>query len=76
MSEPFFAQSVLYGQDHVKFLEQLTDEAFWEFASAYAQATPSQQVQTEEYIICRVGGSVECLIALADLHAVVPSPPR
>lgn len=76
MSEPFLAQSVLYGQDHAQFLERLTDEAFWEFATACAHVTPAQQVQTEEYVICRIGGSVECLIALADLHAVVSSPPR
>lgn len=76
MSEPLLAQSVLYGQDHAQFLEQLTDEAFWEFAAACAHITPPPQVQTEEYIICRVGGSVECSIALADLHAVVPSPSR
>jgi chemotaxis signal transduction protein len=76
MSEPFLVPSVLYGQDHVQFLEQLTDEAFWEFAATCARHPSSRQMQTEEYVICRIGGSVECLIALAELHAVVPSPSR
>lgn len=76
MSESFLVPSVLYGQDHVQFLEQLTDEAFWEFAATCARNPSSQQMQIEEYIICRVGGSVECLIALAELHAVVPAPSR
>lgn len=74
MSESFLVSSVLYGQDHVQFLEQLTDEAFWEFAVTCARNPSSQQMQTEEYVICHIGGSVECLIALAELHTVVPSP--
>jgi len=76
MSELFLGPSMLYGQEHVQFLEQLTDEAFWEFAATCARSPSSQQVQTEEYVICRIGGNVECLVALAELHAVVPAPSR
>ncbi len=76
MSEPFLVPSMLYGQDHVQFLEQLTDEAFWELATTCARTPSSQHMQAEEYVICRIGGSVECLVALADLHTVVSSPSR
>lgn len=74
MKEPFRARSALFGQDNIRFLEQLTDDAFWDYAIACAQPASSQQVQIDQFVICDIGSNAGCLIALTHLHAVVSSP--
>src|SRR5690348_18371329 len=62
-------------QEHVQFLKQLSEKEFWDYAAACTHTTPAvpDEEPSDAYIVCDLG-SLGCVLPLADLRAIVPSP--
>lgn len=60
-------------QEHVQFLEQLSDEDFWQYAASCAYMTPLVSASVEGYLVCQFG-LIGCFFPLASLRAVIPPP--
>ncbi len=61
------------GSAYARFLEQLSDEAFWQLAVEAAHAVPAPQTPVEGYLLCKLVQGC-CILPLAALHEIV-SPP-
>jgi chemotaxis signal transduction protein len=63
-------------QEHVQFLKQLSEKEFWDYAATCTHTThavPDDEEPSDAYIVCDLG-SLGCVLPLADLRAIVPSP--
>ncbi len=73
MSEYSHLQIDFLRQEHVRFLKQLSEKEFWDYAVACAHAHPLNCEPADAYLVCDLsplGG----ILSLIDLRAVVPSP--
>jgi chemotaxis signal transduction protein len=66
-------QAPLPGLKHL-VLEQMSDEAFWEYARQRAYTLPDVSLRAE-YLECKLHDKL-CLVALRDLAEVLPPPHR
>ncbi|MBE3559935.1 MAG: chemotaxis protein CheW [Ktedonobacteraceae bacterium] len=57
------------------FLEQLSDEDFWQYAESQARHFSMPERQAEEYLVCDIGKGY-CALPLADLYEVRQPPQR
>lgn len=79
MREDAYPQAMFLRQEHVQFLKQLSEKDFWDYAeraAAYTlptQTLPDEPEPSDAYLVCALG-SLGCVLPLADLRAVVPSP--
>jgi chemotaxis signal transduction protein len=63
-------------QERVQFLKQLSEKDFWGYAEQAACAqTSADHEPSDAYLVCDLG-ALGCVLPLADLQAVVPSPMR
>src|SRR5579875_4094305 len=67
-------------QEHVQYLKQLSETDFWDYAERSARAQSASMPDgdlepADAYLVCDLGSS-GCVLPLADLRAVVPSPMR
>jgi len=63
-------------QEHVQFLKQLSEKEFWDYVAACTHTTyttPDDDEPSDSYLVCDLG-ELGCVLPLADLRAVVPSP--
>jgi len=76
MREDAYPQAMFLRQEHVQFLKQLSEKDFWDYAAACSRTThtiPDDHEPSDAYLVCDLGG-LGCVLPLADLRAVVPSP--
>jgi chemotaxis signal transduction protein len=80
MREDAYRQTMVFlsraRQEHVQFLKQLSERDFWdyaEWAAAGVETTPDNHEPSDAYLVCDLG-SLGCVLPLADLRAIVPSP--
>lgn len=73
MDEHPVSQFTFGSHAHVKFLEALSDEEFWRYASGIARASPQFPTRFDEYLICELGKAY-CVLPLALLNEVLPAP--
>jgi chemotaxis signal transduction protein len=83
MREGGYSQAMIFlsgaRQEHVQFLKQLSEKDFWDYAQRAAVSTLPTQTGADDhepsdaYLVCDLG-SLGCVLPLADLHTVVPSP--
>jgi chemotaxis signal transduction protein len=76
MREDIYPQAMFLRQEHVQFLKQLSEKEFWDYAAACtdpAYTLSDDQEPSDAYLVCDLGG-FGCVLPLADLRAVVPSP--
>jgi len=76
MREDAYPQAMFLRQEHVQFLKQLSEKDFWDYAAACSHTThtiPDDHEPSDAYLVCDLGG-LGCVLPLADLRAVVPSP--
>lgn len=75
MSESLHPQATFLHQEHAPLLEKMDDEEFWAYAAAYAQKVPAEQTTNNNFLVCDLH-IFGCLLDLATLRVVVPSPSR
>lgn len=76
MREDVYPQAMFLRQEHVQFLRQLSEKEFWDYAAACthpAHTLSDDDEPSDAYLICDLGG-LGCVLPLADLRAIVPSP--
>lgn len=76
MREDVYPQAMFLRQEHVQFLKQLSEEEFWDYAAACTRPTHTlsdDDEPSDAYLVCDLGG-LGCVLPLADLRAIVPSP--
>jgi chemotaxis signal transduction protein len=76
MREDAYPPAMFLRQEHVQFLKQLSEKDFWDYAAAYAHTAhtiPDDHEPSDAYLVCDLG-SLGCVLPLADLRTVVPSP--
>jgi chemotaxis signal transduction protein len=76
MREDTYPQAMFLRQEHVQLLKQLGEKDFWDYAAACAQPAhtiPDDHEPSDAYLVCDLG-SLGCVLPLADLRVVVPSP--
>jgi chemotaxis signal transduction protein len=73
MREDAYPQAMFLRQEHVQFLKQLSEKDFWDYAAACVHTIPDDNEPSDAYLVCDLG-SLGCVLPLADLRAVVPSP--
>lgn len=76
MREDAYPQAMFLRQEHVQFLKQLSEKEFWDYAAACTHPShtlPDDDGPSDAYLVCDLGG-LGCVLPLADLRAIVPSP--
>lgn len=75
MREDVYPQAMFLRQEHVQFLKQLSEKEFWDYAAACTHPTHTlpDDEPSDAYLVCDLG-PLGCVLPLADLRAVVPSP--
>ena len=73
MSEYDILTNALTDQSHVLFLEGLSDQDFWRYATELASATPTAKLEIGQYLECELEQK-RCILPLAALREVVPPP--
>lgn len=73
MSEYDILTTALTDQSQVLFLEGLSDQDFWHYATKLASAAPTTKVEIEQYLECELEQK-HCILPLATLREVVPPP--
>lgn len=73
MSEYDILATALTDQSHVLFLEGLSDQDFWRYATELASATPTAKLEIGQYLECELEQK-RCILPLAALREVVPPP--
>jgi len=58
---------------HSQFLEQLSDEQFWNYAVELAHAAPVDTAPIDDYLVCELEKG-SCILPLVTLREVVPPP--
>lgn len=67
--------SPFFNNSQAQFLEQLSDEEFWSYASQLAHSTLIVHPPLENYLACELQQG-PCLVPLAALREIVPPPHR
>lgn len=73
MSEYPISAPRLLGHSHAHFLEQLSDQEFWQYASDLARTQPLFAGPSQEYLLCELEHG-QCFLPLAGLREVIPPP--
>ena len=73
MSEYDILATALTDQSHVVFLEGLSDQGFWRYATELASATPTTKLEIGQYLECELEQK-RCILPLVVLREVVPPP--
>ncbi|HEY4033275.1 MAG TPA: chemotaxis protein CheW [Ktedonobacteraceae bacterium] len=73
MSKYDILTTALTDQSQVLFLEGLSDQDFWHYATKLASAAPTTKVEIEQYLECELEQK-RCILPLATLREVVPPP--
>ena len=73
MSEYDILATALTDQSHVVFLEGLSDQGFWRYATELASATPTTKLEIGQYLECELEQK-RCILPLAVLREVVAPP--
>jgi len=73
LSEYDILATALTDQSHVLFLEGLSDQDFWRYATELASATPTAKLEIGQYLECELEQK-RCILPLAALREVVPPP--
>jgi chemotaxis signal transduction protein len=73
LSEYNILATALTDQSHVLFLEGLSDQDFWRYATELASATPTAKLEIGKYLECELEQK-RCILPLAVLREVVAPP--
>ncbi len=73
MSEYDILTTALTDQSHVPFLEGLSDQDFWDYATHLASATPTTKVEIGQYLECELEQK-RCMLPLTALREVIAPP--
>jgi len=73
LSEYNILATALTDQSHVLFLEGLSDQDFWRYATELASATPTAKLEIGKYLECALEQK-RCILPLAVLREVVAPP--
>jgi chemotaxis signal transduction protein len=73
MREHSIPTSALFSSSHTQFLEQLSDQEFWNYAQTLSQTAPTPFVPSEDHLLC-VHDQRRCFLPLAALREIIPPP--